>query len=173
MTLELWYSSNSLITQVLDVLSLRIYFIHAYKLPLSNYISRCPDIYSSFWGTGKFMQVKPTNREAKVNPPPSYSHFLLHYLSFRSLKLDYASRNHRASLFHHVGLESDKEPPTKEKGIGWAEEEGVSGKSCWGCEDPGRTNKQRGWVEAESIKWGQEDTEREKEMVERSRKDGQ
>lgn len=73
---------------------------------------------------GKFTQMKPTNREAKVNFPPSYPHFLPHSLSVRGLKLDVKKKKKARKrilclqkplcLFHHIDLEIDKEPAAKE-----------------------------------------------------------
>lgn len=48
---------------------------------------------------GKFMQMKLTNREAKVNFPPSYPHFLPHSLSVRGLKLDVKKRKRQEKEF--------------------------------------------------------------------------
>lgn len=102
------------------------------------------------------MQVKPTNREAKVNPslisplPSSFSLSVLEAL-LDQINFFFASTK---PLFHYVGIDNDKEPCAKDArtgqidkgGIarGRREAEGNRRKSYQGCEDLGLTDEKTG-----------------------------
>lgn len=74
--------------------------------------------------TVKYMQMKLTDRVAKVNLPPSYPYTLsvLKALNLTKKKF-FALQSHYSSLFHYIGLEIDKgRPIAKEVRIEWAGE---------------------------------------------------